>query len=205
MSDATMAHFRGFSVLLIVLQSSLLASAFSVRSQTSRNDFLRNIAKAVVTGSATTLVGGPSCVFPAAAAADDERLGLSDAQIKEIVKGDLVDRQFLVTANLTPSIYRPTATFTDEIDTYSMNEWIKGTQKLFKGNKSQVRLVGDVEVSPEKVEFRFDEDLCFNIPFEPVVELTGKVVLERDANGFITSYREFWDQDVISVLKTAKF
>lgn len=82
---------------------------------------------------------------------------------------------------------------------------MKGTQKLFVGEKSEIRLVGDVQVSPEKVEFRFDEDLMFRIPLRPTVSLTGKVVLERDAEGFITSYREFWDQDVWTVLKSAKF
>ena len=46
----------------------------------------------------------------------------------------------------------------------------------------------------------------FNIPFKPVVALSGKVVLERDLNtGLIVSYREFWDQDVTTVLKSAKF
>ena len=67
-------------------------------------------------------------------------------------------------------------------------------------------LVGDVDVNEKEVTFRFDEDLMFNIPFKPVVALTGKVVLTRDERtGLITSYREFWDQSVNEVLKTAKF
>jgi len=69
-----------------------------------------------------------------------------------------------------------------------------------------VSLVGDVDVNEKEVTFRFDEDLMFNIPFKPVVALTGKVVLTRDERtGLITSYREFWDQSVNEVLKTAKF
>ena len=32
----------------------------------------------------------------------------------------------------------------------------------------------------QQVEFRFDEDLCFNIPFQPVVSVTGRCVLKRD-------------------------
>jgi hypothetical protein len=122
------------------------------------------------------------------------------------VKSDLIDRQFLVTGDLTRSIYTSTAKFTDEIDTYGMDQWMKGTQKLFVGSKSDVRLIGDVQVTAAKVEFQSDEDLMFNIPFNPIVALSGKVVLERDIeSGLITSYREFWDQDVWSVLKTAKF
>ena len=140
-------------------------------------------------------------------AADDAygKLDLTDEQLKEVIKSDVLKRQFLVTGVLTRSVYKPTATFTDEIDTYGMDQWMKGTQRLFVGSKSQVRLVGDVEVNPEKVEFRFDEDLMFNIPFNPMVSLTGKVVLTRDETGYITSYREFWDQDTWSVLKSAKF
>ena len=140
-------------------------------------------------------------------AADDTygKLDLTDEQLKEVIKSDVLTRQFLVTGVLTRSVYKPTATFTDEIDTYGMDQWMKGTQRLFVGSKSQVRLVGDVEVNPEKVEFRFDEDLMFNIPFNPMVSLTGKVVLTRDETGYITSYREFWDQDTWSVLKSAKF
>lgn len=86
-----------------------------------------------------------------------------------------------------------------------MDQWIKGTQKLFVGENSQVRLVGDLDVTKEEVAFRFDEDLQFRIPFRPTVALTGKVVLKRDPNtGLITSYQEFWDQDVATVLKSAK-
>ena len=81
-----------------------------------------------------------------------------------------------------------------------------GTQKLFVGENSDVRLVGDIDVKKEAVTFRFDEDLQFRIPLRPTVALTGKVVLTRDADtGLITSYKEFWDQDVKTVLKSAKF
>lgn len=130
---------------------------------------------------------------------------ISDQEIKDIVEKDIVERQFLVTGNLTPRIYRSTALFTDEIDTYAMDQWMTGTQKLFVGEQSDVRLVGDVVVTPTQVEFRFDEHLMFRIPFRPTVYLTGKVILRRDDEGYITSYQEFWDQDVFTVLKSAKF
>jgi hypothetical protein len=165
----------------------------------SRKDFLLKSAAAAFALAAPVL----SQSQPASA---EEKLGFSDAELKAIVKADMVDRQFLVTGNLTPSIYKKTATFTDEIDTYQMDQWMKGTQKLFVGEKSDVRLVGDVEVSPDKIEFRFDEDLMFRVPFNPIVSLSGKVVLKRDTEtGLISSYQEFWDQDVATVLKTAKF
>ena len=171
-------------------------------SLSSRRNWLKSVANGV--GSAS-LAGIASVVAPEQSFAEDVPLKVSDQEIKQVVERDILDRQFLVTGNLTPSVYRSTSLFTDEIDTYKMDQWMKGTQKLFVGEKSEIRLVGDVQVSPEKVEFRFDEDLMFRIPLRPTVSLTGKVVLERDAEGFITSYREFWDQDVWTVLKSAKF
>ena len=98
------------------------------------------------------------------------------------------------------------AIFTDEIDVYTMDKWIKGTKALFIPSGSRVSLVGDIDVSKTEVSFRFDEDLMFNVPFKPVCSLSGKVVLTRDVNsGLITSYREYWDQSVNDVLKSAKF
>ena len=87
-----------------------------------------------------------------------------------------------------------------------MDKWIKGTQSLFIASGSRLSLVGDIDVTDKEVTLRFDEDLMFNIPFKPVCSLTGKLVLTRDpSTGLITSYREYWDQSVNEVLKTAKF
>jgi hypothetical protein len=125
--------------------------------------------------------------------------------LKEIILKDILEHSFLTTGKITRSIYDESATFQDEIDTYTMDKWILGTSRLFVGDGSELRLVGDVNVSNEEVEFLFDEDLMFNIPFQPKVHLTGKLVLDRDPNtGLITKYREYWDQGVIDVLKSAK-
>jgi hypothetical protein len=138
----------------------------------------------------------------------ETKWNISDEELLQIVKSDLLERQFLVTGNITQSIYLPTATFTDEIDTYTMDQWMKGTQQLFVGDQSHVRLIDDtLTITPQQIEFRFDEDLMFNLLpiFRPVVSLSGKVILTRDIpTGLITSYREFWDQDILTVLKSAK-
>lgn len=97
--------------------------------------------------------------------------------------------------------------FTDEIDTYTLEKWTTATPKLFVGPpSSNVKIVGKIEASEREVSFRFEEDLMFRIPLRPVVYLSGKVVLEREADtGLIKSYREIWDQDVGTVLRSAKF
>lgn len=174
---------QGCLLLLVGVSDALVTTS-------TRRTFFQSVAAGVT-------------MLPSLAKASDR---ISDSELKETVKADLLDRQFLVTGQITRSIYLPTATFTDEIDTYKLDQWVKGTAKLFVGEQSNVRLVGDVDVSADEVKFRFDEDLMFRIPFRPIVSLSGTVVLARDSTtGLISSYREIWDQDVTAVLKTAKF
>ena len=136
--------------------------------QNSRRSFLSATAAA-------------SSLLPLRSSADtsavqsDKQLNLSNEELKKIVLSDIVDKSFLVSADITRSIYDESATFTDEIDVYTMDKWVKGTKALFIASGSRVSLVGDVDVSASEVSFRFDEDLMFNIPFKPVCSLTGKV------------------------------
>jgi len=89
---------------------------------------------------------------------------------------------------------------------YTIDKWIKGTKKLFVAEQSNVELLGEVMVTPEKAEFRFYEDLMFRIPFRPVMSITGTLVLKRDKEtGLINDYKEYWDGGVSTVLKTTKF
>jgi hypothetical protein len=180
------------------LSADSLATKSSSRRQWISASILGPIGL-LATSSTSTAVAAvvvPAPAFP-----------YTNAQLKDIIESDIVDRQFLATGQLTRNIYSDTAMFTDEIDTYGIDQWIQGTQRLFVGAGSSVRLVGPVDVSDSDITFRFDEDLMFNIPLlRPVVTLTGTVRLERDKKtGYITSYREFWDQDTLTVLKSAQF
>ncbi|CAK9105599.1 unnamed protein product [Durusdinium trenchii] len=146
-----------------------------------------------------------------AAHADDaglsKRRNLPAAAMADIVRRDLVERQFLATADFTPDIYDESCTFTDEIDTYQKDKFIKGTKALFVGSESQVELVGDVEVLEEgkKLQFRFQETLAFNFPLvHPKVTLSGTCTLTRGDDGLIVAYREKWDQSMPEVLATTK-
>ena len=183
---------------LVILSLELTSGLTSV---VSRSQFWNRAFSATLNVAATTLV----TLRPAHGVAN-KFLNLPDEEVQEIVRRDILENKFLATGKLTRELYDESSTFTDEIDTYTLDKWITGTQKLFLGDKSTVRLVGDVNVSKKQVDFLFDEDLMFNIPFQPTVSLTGKVVLARDAStGLIMSYQEFWDQDVVTVLKSAKF
>jgi hypothetical protein len=174
----------------------------------SRRDVFSQAA--IVAGmTAMTLTSMPSNVLAADApqAVEPKQLNLSNEDLAKAIASDIANNQFMVNGGITRSLYLESATFQDEIDTYQMDAWIKGTQKLFVAEKSHVDLEeGSMQVSATKVNFRFNEYLQFRIPFRPTVYLTGQVVLERDpTTGLISSYREIWDQDIKTVLTNAKF
>lgn len=136
-----------------------------------------------------------------------KRRNLPGSEVAKIVKEDLEKRQFLATADFSPEIYDDACTFTDEIDSYTYEKFVKGTKALFVGSESNVKLVGDVEVldGGERLQFRFDETLAFNFPLvHPKVSLTGTCTLTRGPDGLIKGYREKWDQSVPAVLLTAR-
>jgi hypothetical protein len=178
------------------------ASSTKTDDKEEDSDQLQNSRRSFLSATAATASILPLRTY----ASPDKQINLSNDDLKQIILSDIVDKSFLVSADLTRSVYDESATFTDEIDVYTMDKWIKGTKALFIPSGSRVTLLGDVNVSRSEASFRFDEDLMFNIPFKPVCRLTGKVVLTRDENtGLISSYREYWDQSVTDVLKTAKF
>jgi hypothetical protein len=130
---------------------------------------------------------------------------LSNLEIAKFVTDDITIRQALITADFTTLLYNSNCRFQDEIDTYEFNQYVKGTKALFNPKKSHVDLIGDVVVTDGKISFKFKETLAFNIPFNPKVKLTGRVELSRDDGGLIYYSREYWDQPVLSVLKTVSF
>ena len=76
-----------------------------LRAAHGRRQFLQGFGAAVLAGSAR----------PAVAA--DKLRNLPADKLAAIVRSDLVDRQFLATADFTREIYDEAALFTDEIDT----------------------------------------------------------------------------------------
>mmetsp|Transcript_22061 Transcript_22061/g.32594 ORF Transcript_22061/g.32594 Transcript_22061/m.32594 type:complete len:200 (+) Transcript_22061:107-706(+) len=194
-------------IFLLLAKLAICLAWSSISNQQWKGEF---IAKSRSQFLQTITAAGISSAFisslPASAETAEKKKNLSNDELRKIVEHDLIDNSFLSTGKLSREIYDESATFTDEIDTYTLDKWIVGTQRLFVGDKSRVTLVGDIQVTSDQVELRFDEDLMFNIPFKPVVSLTGKLILKRDpSTGLITSYQEFWDQDVATVLKSAKF
>lgn len=191
-------------ILLALLCATQALSPSFLEGGVSRRGMLKQ-------GAAATVAAVASTIQPSFVSAKEELkpklTNLSNEELAKIITEDVVDRQFLASADLTREIYDESAMFTDEIDTYTLPKWIKGTKQLFVASKSEVTLTPNtLKVTDTEASFKFSEYLCFNIPFKPVVYLSGTLILKRDpSTGLITSYQEIWDQDVNTVLKSAKF
>lgn len=137
----------------------------------------------------------------------EKLVNLEDSKVSKIVADDITLRQALVTADFSREIYDEKCKFQDEIDTYALPDYVKGTKALFVADKSHVDLDGPVNIDPESkvVSFHFKEKLTFNVPFNPYVLLSGRVELKRGADGLIVYSREFWDQPVNQVLSGIRF
>jgi hypothetical protein len=126
--------------------------------------------------------------------------GLTDAELKKRLLVDIVEQRFMVTGQVSKELYADSARFTDEIDTYDLDAFIRGTGLLFDGARSDFKLIGDLEIKGNVISYKFDEILSFKIPLQPRSRVSGRVELTRGNDGLIESYREFWDQSVPSVL-----
>ena len=167
---------------------------------------LSSTRRAVIAAAAALPAAANTAVRPAAASVEPKRRNLSPDDLAKVVTADLVTNQFLVPGKLTREVYDESATFTDAIDTYTLDKWIKGTGALFVGDRSHVDIVGPVERDENQIKFRFTETLVFNLPIvKPTVPLTGTLILTRGKDGLITKYEEIWDTDVLTTLSKGYF
>jgi hypothetical protein len=150
--------------------------------------------KAALASSSLLVVVGGGKAGSAVAEANKKLPGLSNEAIRDIVEQDVLQRQFLATADFTQGLYEDSCTFQDEVDTYTLPKFVEGTKKLFVASKSKVELTSPVLCTEESCSFSFSEYLTFNLPLaKPTVWLSGKVVLTRSpSTGLFTSYRGEW-------------
>jgi len=188
---------RIIKILLLLITLVIIQCVNSIKLLNNNNNYIKSVSCIL----SLTLLN-----FNHVYALDNKLVNLDNNKIASIVTDDIIKRQALITADFTRDIYKENCKFQDEIDTYEINQYIKGTKALFNAEKSHVDLIGNVEADKDFVKFAFSEKLTFNVPFSPAVTLTGKVKLTRDPeNGLISYSREYWDQSVNKVLSTVKF
>jgi hypothetical protein len=136
---------------------------------------------------------------------------LPDQEILKIIEEDLSKRQALNTADFTRSIYSEDCLFQDEISTYPLPEYIRGTKALFSPLESHTDLIGSVFIETDASNHRFvsasfKEKLAFNLPLiQPKVTLSGRLKLSLNNENLIVYSREYWNENVWKVLSTATF
>ena len=186
-------------IITVLVAAAAACQAMSVPSPklSTRRLFLAGAAAVPIAAH-----GPPASAL--GSAADKKRTGLSPTDIAAVVTSDVEERKFMVTADFDRTVYSEKCTFTDETNSFEINKFVSGTEKLFVGSASSLRLTSPVVATADAIDFTFAEELVFNIPLKPIVSLTGRMHMTRDSDGLIDSYREYWDGGVSGVLKTAR-
>ena len=103
---------------------------------------------------------------------------------------------------LTRTLYDEACTFQDEIDTYELDKFIKGTSKLFVADRSHVDLTSARDRDGRERRVQVQGGPCFNIPLQtdglcvrPRRFGTGPIV------GPLRQIRVYWDQKPNDVLR----
>ena len=83
----------------------------------TRSSFFRKGSIALIgTVSGTTLLKPRTFIANSVESTQDKLENISDEELKKIITADMVERSFLVSADLTRGIYDEKSIFTDEID-----------------------------------------------------------------------------------------
>lgn len=135
---------------------------------------------------------------------------LSSDELVATLLEDVEDRNSLVTADFTRTIYEEDCLFNDgsTLDgAYPMKPWILGCKLLFCGDHSQGRILPEsLVVSTDEISFYFESDLEFRGPFSPRVSLSGTIIMTRSLEtGRITFYEETWDKSCAEIVRNAEF
>jgi hypothetical protein len=126
-----------------------------------RRDMLATLVVAAVLSN-TPRAAMNTVARPPAVSSSAKSYNLSNDELADIIKKDIADKQFLVTADMTLSIYDDRATFQDgsSLDgAYEIGAWVRGCNQLIEAKNSCCRLVeGSMVVDSDEAKFRFVED-----------------------------------------------
>ncbi|CAM9804997.1 unnamed protein product, partial [Chrysoparadoxa australica] len=112
--------------------------------------------------------------------------------------------KYLITGDITESIYRPDCQFTDPTtNVHGVKKYTDAVKVLFDGNSSSLKLLSKPEVSSDGKEVTAQWELSgyLKFPWHPYVKpYTGTTVFTLDEKGLISSHAETWS---ISALDAA--
>ncbi|KAL2632116.1 hypothetical protein R1flu_016802 [Riccia fluitans] len=149
---------------------------------------------AVVTGFGGSL--GTALVLPPKTEALEEvkltNLGIED--VKKVIEDDFISRNYLVTGDMTLSIYNENCRFKDPTTEVSgAKNYSEAVKVLFDSKGSKVELL-NIEVSgPRTIDVKYILTGFLNLPWHPFIapfEANARYTVGED--GLIESYDEEW-------------
>ncbi|KAG6556435.1 hypothetical protein Mapa_002378 [Marchantia paleacea] len=157
--------------------------------------------EAVLAGVVTALAGsaGSSLAFPAGIGATEvKQTNLPIEDIKKIIEDDYLSRNYLVTGNMTKSVYKDDCRFQDPTtDVTGVQKYGDALKVLFDPSSKSELL--SIEVSgPRTVDVKWRLSGYLNFPWHPHINpYTGSSRYTVDEDGLIESYSEEWDISVL--------
>ena len=142
----------------------------------------------------------------------EKKRRVSVDELVEIIKADIVERQYLVNGNVTSDVYTDDCYFTDARDDFGpgLAKWQRGTSLLFVASKSFVELTGDVVYRPESRTIEItgwrqqDYFRLPGTPHTPVFTGSVKLTLHPEYN-LVVRHDEQWDADPNVITKQITF
>ncbi|BBN08435.1 hypothetical protein MPTK1_4g11570 [Marchantia polymorpha subsp. ruderalis] len=203
--ESPIARLRLNSTTAVVRAAAAATTneSFSVKIQSEhgrRGEGLtrrETILAGVVTAWAGSAVS--SLAFPAGVgAAEVKQTNLPIEEIKKVIEDDYVSRNYLVTGNMTKSVYKDDCRFHDPTtDVTGLQKYSDALKVLFDPSSKSELL--RIEVSgPRTVDVKWRLSGFLNFPWHPYIKpYTGSSRYTVDEDGLIESYSEEWDISVL--------
>ena len=149
---------------------------------------------------------------PAAFALPPGKVAVSTTELVRIVTEDFEQRKYLVTGDLTPSVYADDAHFADSNNDFGngLNSWVRGVKALFVSDRCKLKLTGPVELDESKRMITFTgwrQVDTFRLPGAPHTPVfTGTTTLTLDpVENLVIDHTEVWDQSPKEISANLKF
>lgn len=148
----------------------------------------------------------------AAAMAEVKKADVSLDELVKIVTEDFVKRRYLVTGDLTKSVYADDCHFADSNNDFGngLDSWVRGVKALFVSDRSKLALTGPVSLDKAGRKITFEgwrQVDVFRLPGTPHTPVfTGRTVLTLDPlRNIVIDHTETWDQKPSEIKAGFKF
>lgn len=133
-------------------------------------------------------------------------------ELTRIVTADFEERKYLVTGDLTPSVYADDAHFEDSNNEFGkgLDSWVRGVKALFVSDRCKLALTGPIETDEVKRTITFTgwrQVDVFRLPGAPHTPVfTGRTTLTLSpTENLVVDHTEVWDQSPKEIVASLVF